>query len=87
MAMPIQHALFNFLTAAFLTLLTHAVRAFLLCTFPRTLAFLLCTFLRTLAWLYFAILETFHHRSRVPRGYARTLFPSPVAAYVDILSL
>jgi hypothetical protein len=76
MAIPIQHALSNFLTAAFLTLLAHAVRAFLL-----------CTFLRTLAWLYFAILETFHHRSRVPRDYARTPFPSPAAAYVDILSL
>jgi hypothetical protein len=57
----IESALSDFLTAAFLTLLAHAVRAFLLCTSRRTLA-----------GLYVALRETFHHRSRLPCGYPRS---------------
>jgi hypothetical protein len=72
---PDEPALTNLLTAAFLTLLAHTV-----------LAFLLCTSLRALE-LYVALRETFHHRSRLPRGRARTPDPSPVPANVNLLSL
>jgi hypothetical protein len=71
---PIEHIFSNILTAAFLTILAHAVRALRL-----------CTFLRTHVGLYVALRETFHHRSRLPRGHARTPVPSPVPAYVGIL--
>ena len=73
--MPDEPALTNLLTAAFLTLLAHTVRAFLL-----------CTSLRALVGLYVALRETFHHRSRLPRGRARTPDPSPVPANVDLVS-
>jgi hypothetical protein len=43
--------------------------------------------LRALVGLYVALRETFHHRSRLPRGRARTSDPSPVPANVDLLSL
>jgi hypothetical protein len=46
----------------------------------------LCTSLRALVGVYVALSETFHHRSRLPRGNARTLDPSPVPANVDIPS-
>ena len=74
--MPDEPELTNLLTAAFLTLLAHTVRAFLL-----------CTTLRALFGLYVALRETSHHRSRLPRGRTLTPDPSPVPANVDLLSL
>jgi hypothetical protein len=37
--------------------------------------------------LYVALRETFHHRSHLPRGRARTPDPSPVPENVDLLSI